>query len=159
MLIHCCPGRDGLTFRTLIVQYLWGAAPGGRANSRDRRRRLILRATEGFAIAPASADRQIVLSGIPPHRERVCFDVRIAEEPVQWLVSRILGLPAAGRADRSSIRPFFGTRPAQRARRPSATNSRNIGASIRVFFFNQIGPTSSVDFKSTWRFSILGWYL
>jgi hypothetical protein len=48
------------TFRTLIVQYLWGGAPGGRASSPDRRRRSILRATEGFAIAPASAHQQIV---------------------------------------------------------------------------------------------------
>jgi indolepyruvate decarboxylase len=48
------------TFRTLIVQYLWGVAPSGRASSLDRRRRSRLRATEGFAIAPASADQQIV---------------------------------------------------------------------------------------------------
>jgi uncharacterized protein len=48
------------TFRTLIVQYLWGVAPGGRASSLDRRRRSTLKAAEGFAIAPASADQQIV---------------------------------------------------------------------------------------------------
>ena len=48
------------TFRTLIVQYLWGVAPGGRASSPERKRQSILRATEGFAIAPASANQQIV---------------------------------------------------------------------------------------------------
>ena len=35
-------------------------ALGGRASSLERRRRSILRATEGFSIAPASMDQQIV---------------------------------------------------------------------------------------------------
>ena len=48
------------TFRTLILQYLRGVAPGGRASSPERKRQSILRATEGFAIAPASANQQIV---------------------------------------------------------------------------------------------------
>jgi hypothetical protein len=37
--------------------------------------------------------------------------------------------------------------------------SRSIKSSMCLFFFNQIGATSRVDFTRESRFSILGWYL
>jgi hypothetical protein len=59
---------------------------------------------------------------------------------------------------------FFSTIFFRKARSMSAAticamNARNIKASMRVFFFDQIGATSSVDLSSACRFSILGWYL
>ena len=70
----------------------------------------------------------------------------------------------ARRGSEQIIAMFFSAIFWRKARSMSAAsicamNSRNIKASIRVFFFNQIGATSSVDFKSACRFSILGWYL